>query len=144
MRLIYKPEGGEEKSWDFKPEKLLSPEAEAIEKVTDWTFEQFGEKFIAGSTTAKRALLWVMLKRESPTLRYTEVSFALGEVTTDFDAEERGKMREELDTNTDLNDEQRKTLEDYLAGYDDKDVDESAGPKDDPGESSTLTAVAAI
>ena len=55
--------------------RLLSPEAEAIERHTGWTFEEWQAQLGRGSMLAHHGLLFVLLKRSRPTLRGTRSSF---------------------------------------------------------------------
>lgn len=87
MKFVYKPEGVEPREWDFSPEKLMSPEAEAIERLTGMTFGEWAEAVRKGSITALHGLLYVMLKRQSPTMKYDEVQFNLSEL--DFVLDDR-------------------------------------------------------
>jgi hypothetical protein len=97
MQFTYTPDGSDEPQvWDFSPDKLMSPEAEAIERQTGFTFAEWQDKVLSGSVTAIHGLLWVMLKRENPTLKYDQVVFAMGEVGLDFTAEERAEILREL------------------------------------------------
>ena len=89
MKFVYKPEGADPKVWDFKPNKLMNVESEKIEDLTGWTYQEFGEKFMMGSTKAYHALLYVFLKRETPTLKYDQVQFAMDEIEVEFGDEEK-------------------------------------------------------
>ena len=86
MKFIYKPEGAEPMKWDYDPARLMSPEAEAIERHTGMTFGEFNVKCGQGSFTAIHGLLYVMLKREYPTLKYDEVQFCLDDI--DFEPDD--------------------------------------------------------
>lgn len=88
MIFTYTPEGAEERRWDFEPSKLMSVEAEAIERQTGWTYHEFGTKLGKGSIIAKRALLWVLLKRENPPLLYSQVDVPAGSMAIVFEREE--------------------------------------------------------
>jgi len=105
MIIYYTPEDGPPREFEFLPSRLISPEAEAIEKVGrggDWdTFEEFGQKFLKGSIRAYRAALWVMLKRENPTLRFSDLVFRVGEVSVDYSKTELIKIREALEKEDD-------------------------------------------
>lgn len=127
MRLIYSPEGGEAQEWDFIPGKMMSVEAEALEKATGWTYIEFGEKFMAGSTLARRALLWVMRRRTERGLKFSDVKFALDELDVDFSRDERVKLRQALLDSPDIDEAQREQI---LAELGDEDDDEAdAAPK---------------
>lgn len=89
MLIFYRPEGGAEQSWEFEPQELLDVEATAIERVTGWTYAEFGEKFLKGSILAWKALLWVLRKRTEPTLAFRDVVFRVKEFEWKLNAEER-------------------------------------------------------
>lgn len=80
MKFVYKPEGLPPKEWEFEPAKLMSPECIAIEKLTGLTFSEWAESVKKGSVRSMHAYLWVLLKRESPTLQPKEVQFSPSEV----------------------------------------------------------------
>ena len=107
MLLTYKPEGAEERSWAYAPDKLLSSEAEAIEKVTGLTYSEFGAALIKGSASARRALLWVFLKREDAPLRHSQVDVPVGCISVDFEPAELVAIRDALADNRELSDEER-------------------------------------
>lgn len=79
MKFVYKPEGLEPKEWEFEPNKLMSPECIAIEKLTGLTFTEWAAAVKRGSVQCVHAYLWVMLKRENPTLTPKQVQFSLEE-----------------------------------------------------------------
>jgi hypothetical protein len=99
--------GGEELRWDFHPARLMSVEAEAIEKVTGLTYAEWGAALLKGSAGSSRALVWVLRKRSEPTLRYRDVDFPIGDLGIDLDAEEKAAVRVELASNTTLTDDER-------------------------------------
>lgn len=88
MQFVYTPEGADPKSWDFDPMKLLSPEAEAIERHTKMTYTDWLDRVSEGSMLALHGLLYVLLKRSDPTLKWEQVQFSLGEVTFELDDDE--------------------------------------------------------
>jgi hypothetical protein len=66
--LVYQPDGSDEPTrWPYNPRKLMSAEREAIERRTGMPFAEFTAAVLKGSSVARRALLWVMLKRDHPT-----------------------------------------------------------------------------
>jgi hypothetical protein len=114
LLLIYRPEGADERRWTFTPDKLMSSEAEAIEKVTGQTYEEFGQSLIKGSMSARRALLWVFLKREDAPLRHSQVDVPVGSVGIDYEAHELQAIRDGLDEDRTLSDEDRQAAMDAL------------------------------
>lgn len=132
MQFTYTPEGSEDEPqvWDFEPGKLLNPEAEAIEKHTGMTFGEWQQKVLNGSVTALHGLLYVLLKREIPTLRYDQVKFRVDEVTFEFTDEEKRAIIKALDearADGPLDDQQ-------LALYDQLAEDLPPEPEPDPAD----------
>ena len=50
--------------------KIKASEAMAIEAATGQTFEQWGNALSAGSITAMVGLVWLLKRRQNPTLKY--------------------------------------------------------------------------
>lgn len=88
MKFVYTANGAEPKSWDFDPAKLMNVEAEAIERITGWPYGEFVERIGQTSMTAIRALLYVYLKRETPTLKPDQVQFSLSNIDLQLDDDE--------------------------------------------------------
>lgn len=97
MFLRYNPEDGEPREWMYKPAKLMCDEAEALEKCTQWTLEEFTMNLQRGSTLARRALLWVFLRRDHASLRVENVKFRVGEVEVQMDRAELAAMRSQIE-----------------------------------------------
>ncbi len=114
MILVYAPEGADERRWTFKPEKLMSSEAEAIEKATHLTYAEFGMELIKGSVTARRALLWVLLKREDAPLRLAQVDPPVGSITVEYEVDELIAMRDGVQQDTSLSDDERAAVLEQL------------------------------
>lgn len=96
MKFIYQPEGAEPREWEFKPERLMNPEAEAIERLTNMTFGEWVEAVPKMSMLALHGLLYVLLKREMPTLKWDEVVFCADDLRLDLDDDEKADMRRQL------------------------------------------------
>jgi hypothetical protein len=144
VKFIYKPEGTDSHEWDFDPAKLHDVEAIEIEKRTGMTYGEFGQQFMKGSILARKALLFVLLKRATPTLRWNEVQFTVGEIDVDFDAEEKAQIVEALhkkaiDEGLDT-DEQQMLDAFQLDGIEAATSD----PKDSPLVSGSVPATSAI
>lgn len=133
MRVIYAPEGGERRTWNYEPQRMLSSEVEAIERVTGWTWQEFGEKFMAGSVMAQHALLWALMRRDNRRLKYSDVTFAMDEFQIDFDDDEISAMREALERDDiDMDDETREAMTAFIEAQskttDDEPRDDDADP----------------
>lgn len=97
MYLTYRPDGGEPQSWTVNLGKLRSLETEAIEKVTGLDYgTDFKQKLLKGNTLARRALLWTMLRRTHPTVRFGDVDFADDELQLQMDRQELTDVRQRL------------------------------------------------
>jgi len=84
--FTYKPEGQDEgQTWDIDLGKLRSSEMEGIEARTGMDYgSEFKQKFVARNTSARKALLWTLLRRQHHTLLYKDVDFADDEVVVNF------------------------------------------------------------
>lgn len=109
MILVYRPEGADERRWAYRPEKMLTSEAEVIERTTGWTYQEFGEKLVRGSVQARRTLLWVYLKRGEPTLKVTQVDVPAGSIQMEYERSELQAMRDRVDANDALGDAERQS-----------------------------------
>lgn len=84
-RFVYTPANGEAQSWDWDPMRLMSPELDAIETKTGMAFRPWLLALDDYSVKAFKGLLWVMLKRDQPTLRWEDVpAFSVAEVDFDY------------------------------------------------------------
>jgi hypothetical protein len=91
VRVIYEPVDGPRQEFEYVPQELLSFDAEAIEDVggpTWGTYEEFGVKLGGGNLKARRALLWIMLRRQNPRLRFTDLVVRVDEVRLAADADD--------------------------------------------------------
>jgi hypothetical protein len=139
MLLYYTPDLGkpdEKREFTFKPDEMPSVEADAIERVTGWTWDELGEKFLMGSQKAMRAVLWVFLKRDDPALKFKDLDgLKTGQMSRDFDATELAAMKDNLDRKRDSMDEaQIEAIESMLEQYqfDRIAAAEAAAEADDP------------
>jgi hypothetical protein len=79
--FVYQPEGAEPREWDWAPYKMQSPDAELIEQLSDMLFSEWIDAVTAGSMRARHALLFVLLRKEQPGLKYDELQFSYGETS---------------------------------------------------------------
>jgi hypothetical protein len=97
MYLVYTPEGSEEpKRWRYNPKKLMSAEREMLERYTGRNFSEFTVDVQKGNSKCRRALLYLYLKREHPTLKFDDVDFAWDELTLEHSKGELQLMRENV------------------------------------------------
>jgi hypothetical protein len=129
----YAPEGAEPQQWKFSPGGLESLEAEAIEDATGWSYYEFGQRILNGSAKAQRAILWTMLRRAQPQLRFDEVSYRQQEVFVGYEPAEVANLRAALnDPATTMPDDQREALLEA--------IDASTAVDRDPGAATPATA----
>lgn len=97
MYLVYTPEGDEKpQRWKYQPKKLMSPEREMLEKFTGKNFTEFSADVLKGNSKCRRALLYMYLKRQHPTLKFDDVDFAWDELILEHSKGELLLMREQL------------------------------------------------
>jgi hypothetical protein len=105
--LVYEPEGAEEpQRFQYKPQKLMSAEREALERRSRLDFADFTKGVLNGNAVCRRALLWVMLKRQHPTTKYEDVDFAWDELRLEYSKQEYELMRDQLIENGNADPEQ--------------------------------------
>lgn len=96
MYLVYQPDGSDEpQRFSYNPRKLMSAEREMLERRTGRDFSDFTKAVINGNSSARRALLFMYLKREHPGTRYEDVDFAWDELTLEYSKGEYLQMRED-------------------------------------------------
>jgi hypothetical protein len=94
--LVYSPEDGDVQRFPYNPRKMMSPEMEAIEKVTDRGWSAFTADVVQGNALCRRALLWVFLKRQHPVIKFADVSFMWDELSLEYSKQEYTAMIEEV------------------------------------------------
>lgn len=85
MRILYTPEGGSKREWEFD---FLNPEWDisfGTEKATDWPWSVFTDKLGDGSSIALQALIYVLRKRTEPRLILSSVTPSWSEVEVFMD-----------------------------------------------------------
>lgn len=127
MIFTYHPEGQDEpQTWELDLGKIRSQEMEAIEKRTDMRFgTEFRQALMMAGASARRAMLWTLLRRTHHILRYEDVDFADGEVKLEMYSDEWEVIRQQVLTNKKLTDEQR---EERLAAIDAASADSPEPP----------------
>lgn len=95
MFLVYRPSSsdrGEPEEFHFDPAAFPNLDAEAIERETGLTWNEFQLAVQKGSTISRRALLWAFRRRTHRTLKISDVRFEVGEVDLVYDAEEMADL----------------------------------------------------
>ena len=119
MILRYRPDDGPEVEFDFRPGDLETPESEAVEAVggeTWGTYEEWGALFFRGSQKARRAALWIFLRRTNPRLKFEDVRIRADQTAVDYSLRERNKIIEVMLTDPNIDDEQRAALTEMVTG----------------------------
>lgn len=113
MIVTFTPVEGDSRSYDFKPRRIMSAEAENIERLVGKPYAEAVQAVIAGSALARRALVFTLEKRAHPTLRWTDFDFPFDAVEVEFDADELAEIRASVEQAPGLSDAERA---DALAG----------------------------
>jgi len=151
MIIVYAPRDGETHRWNMKEVRILSTEAEAVERVTDLEWDKARAKVLKGSMLALRAIAWVLMKRQEPALRYGEFVPEAGELGYEWDADERAVIRANIVSDDDLApgekalilaefDEAEASLSAAEQAADASDEDPEQVPKDSAGTASPTAA----
>lgn len=100
MILRYTPAGGAPQRFDLSEVRFLTSEAETLERTTgmDWD-DLCGRRLLVvkKSPTARRAILWVLLKRNDPALRYAKFDPAVGEIDVKLGPDDIPELGAELE-----------------------------------------------
>lgn len=110
MQFVYKPEGAEPRRWEFDPARLMSPEIEVIERHTGLEYGEWIEAVGRTSVLAIHGLLFVLLKRNTPTLKWDEVQFCMAEIEFEMTDDEKGQLLEHLEALENPTDAERATI----------------------------------
>lgn len=105
MFVTYRPDGQKPQVFEFRPGRVLSSHAMMIEKryakalgEKSATWDQFKAAVMSGSSVARRVLLWHLLSRTHPTVRFEDTpDFYEGELLVEHSKEELSEMREMLE-----------------------------------------------
>jgi hypothetical protein len=101
MYLVYQPEGSEEPTrFRYNPKKLMSAEREMLERKTGKDFSDFTTAVLSGNSLCRRALLYMFLKRQHPSVKWDDVDFAWDELKLEYSRQELAQMREAVAENT--------------------------------------------
>ncbi len=73
-------------SFEVDPSKIRFGEAKRIEATTGMTFGQWGQQLSAGSITALQALVWTLMRRSRPEVRFDDIDdIEFGDVVLDVE-----------------------------------------------------------
>lgn len=66
MYVTFSPEDGDAQTWEFNPGRVRVAEQIAIEKAAGLRWDEWVTEVKLGRASARRVLLWAMLRREHP------------------------------------------------------------------------------
>ena len=95
-KITYKPEGADPKVWSISFGKFMSSERIAIEKACGQPWSEVKGRLGQDDTAVVRAFLFVLLKRDLPTLKIEQVEFCEDDYELDVTPEERAQAIESL------------------------------------------------
>ena len=134
MRVIWTPTEGERREWEFAPSQLRTVEAEAIENVggSRWdNLDTFENLLIRGNRRARRAVLWILLRREKASLNFDTLDLQANEVTIDYWGEtEKAWIRERMLAGVEDIDPEIRAVWVRVLGEDPTEADPKAEPSD--------------
>lgn len=113
MIVTYTKTGEDPRTWNFHPEDLSESMAEVIERRfgTDTpTFEAWQQGVHQGMARARRVLLWFLLWRDHPALRFEEVDPKRRELKVEFTVPELEAMRDRVRNSRKMNPDDRVKL----------------------------------
>lgn len=74
-------------AFEFDQSRITNVEGMAIERATGMLFGEWAEGLKKGSMLAQTALVWVVKKREDPTLRFDDIVYETLDVEDDGEPE---------------------------------------------------------
>lgn len=106
MIITYTPAGQPPQTWTYRHMEVAASVAETVEDTTGMTWSEIEWQVIQGRARARRAILWLLLRREHPALKWEDCpDFAMGELDVqleDDDLERYIAITEQLPDTPDL------------------------------------------
>lgn len=100
MFVIYEPAGGDVQRFPYNPRKMMRVEMEQAERHAGMPFSRFTAEVLEGSVTCRAILLWILQRRQHPTLKLADVNFAWDEVRLEYSKQELQLMIDQVRENT--------------------------------------------
>lgn len=95
MYVTFSPEDGDSQTWDFNPGRVRVAEQIAIEKASGLRWEEWITEVKLGRASARRVLLWAMLRRTHPARPIADVpDFFADELVVEMSAAELRESRD--------------------------------------------------
>lgn len=126
MILVYKPENADVQRWDLAEVKVTFAEAKAAEKAGGFTWRKLQEELTEGNTAALQAAVWVLRKRDEPTLRYSDLeSLPVDSISTEYSADEKAFLRASVEADENISEAEREVMYQVLG------IADEPAPKDE-------------
>jgi hypothetical protein len=109
--IIYAPQDGAEQTFDVGPGRLRASEIQVIERTAGARWDDIKQAMGEGDLNAMRTVVWALLRREQPALRFAEFDPFEGELRSRLDEREGRAYAERL------HDKYRDNPEDLAAAF---------------------------
>lgn len=100
MFVTYKPEDpadGDCQEWTFTPGRIRASEAQILEREFGENWDNFAAGVQSGNMKARRVLLWHLLRRAHPLMKFADVpDFFTSELTVEFEVSELAPLLEKI------------------------------------------------
>lgn len=108
MILVYTPDTGDEKRWDLAEVKVTFAEAKAAERAGNFTWRKLEQELTDGNVEALQAAVWVLRKRDEPTLRFADLeSLPIDAIRTEYSADEKAFLKASVEADPDMTDSEK-------------------------------------
>jgi hypothetical protein len=114
MYVTYMPDEGDKQEFIFNPNDINNFDAESIESVTGWDWDEFYMHLQKGSTKARRALLWVLLRAQHRGLQFRDVQFKKKQLEVEYDKSEVQELIDNINASPERPDVDRQAILDQL------------------------------
>lgn len=135
---MYRPDEGDEQTWDLADVKVTFAEAKAFEKAAGVKWAELQGEITEGNVGVLQAVLWMLRKRTEPQLTLRDLDdLPMDAAGWRYGAAERKFMRTVIEGDEDLDDEAKKAALALLDSTDEEGepADEAEpGPKEQPAK----------
>lgn len=108
MILVYTPDEGEEQRWDLAEVKVTFAEAKAAEKAGGVAWRKLEQALTDGNVEALQAAVWVLRKRDEPTLRFADLeNLPIDSTRTEYSDDEKAFLRASVEADTSMSDAEK-------------------------------------
>lgn len=111
MFVTYRPAGEPEQHFEFTRKRLRSLDGIAIEKVYGGKIADFFKEAQQGGMTARRVLLWHLMRKTHPQLKYVDTpDFCDEELVVEHSVEELGELVDSVRKSRSVDEETREQI----------------------------------